>query len=371
MRQTLRHIATLFIFLAFAAANAKAQKIVFAVDSEVTIDVINAMSSVTEVKYSFTDADFVKYTGPLKLRVGSELKLRITRNGSIDDKTFAGWYIGEQLLSTETQYTHKAANNATIEARFKDIEYVDLGLPSGTLWAATNYGALDGNDVGESFSWSGKPDNMPTVEQWQELIGNCSWSDYNSYYYIVSMGGTNGNHIGLPKTDGTVAHYWTSDEDYSSGDEKAFYFSKDDDDATLENSDDITNRMLVRTVKRTKPVVNITSDELVYQENKCDIQCSITDIGDGENIVEWGVLYIYDTGEIDKLELNESGVYAVTYKPSDPSILGQQHDPAAYVFTAAINASLGNGRYAVVAYAKNDKGYIGYSELRWFSIGIA
>ncbi|MDO5331683.1 MAG: hypothetical protein Q4E99_03300 [Bacillota bacterium] len=33
------------------------------------------------------------------------------------------------------------------------VEYVDLGLPSGTLWATTNVGALSPEDFGDYFAW--------------------------------------------------------------------------------------------------------------------------------------------------------------------------------------------------------------------------
>ena len=32
-------------------------------------------------------------------------------------------------------------------------EYVDLGLPSGTLWAACNVGASKPSDDGQYFQW--------------------------------------------------------------------------------------------------------------------------------------------------------------------------------------------------------------------------
>ena len=36
---------------------------------------------------------------------------------------------------------------------FVEHEYVDLGLPSGTLWATTNIGADSQDDFGNYFSW--------------------------------------------------------------------------------------------------------------------------------------------------------------------------------------------------------------------------
>ncbi len=35
----------------------------------------------------------------------------------------------------------------------QEHEYVDLGLPSGTLWATTNVGATNPEDYGDYFAW--------------------------------------------------------------------------------------------------------------------------------------------------------------------------------------------------------------------------
>jgi hypothetical protein len=133
-------------------------------------------------------------------------------------------------------------------------EYVDLGLPSGTLWATTNVGAENPWDYGDYFAWgetttkskyewptykyangaldnltkycndpkygdNGFTDNktelersddaatanwgsdwcMPTQEQLQELNDKCTWtwtSDHGIDGYKVT--GTNGKSVFLP-----------------------------------------------------------------------------------------------------------------------------------------------------------------------------
>ena len=126
---------------------------------------------------------------------------------------------------------------------YDEHEYVDLGLPSGTLWATMNIGALAPYDFGNYFLWGevetkalfnwttykwcdgtdetltkyctdasyGSVDNkselepeddaayvnwgpswrMPTSEQFQELIDYCTWES-------VSNHGVNGNWITGP-----------------------------------------------------------------------------------------------------------------------------------------------------------------------------
>lgn len=116
-------------------------------------------------------------------------------------------------------------------------EAIDLGLPSGTLWASYNLGATKPEDFGDYFAWgemkgykSGKIDfsmstynwctvnqneldlendvaymswgngwRIPNREQVQELLDNCSWewttvNDVDGY----KITGSNGNYIFLP-----------------------------------------------------------------------------------------------------------------------------------------------------------------------------
>ncbi len=146
-------------------------------------------------------------------------------------------------------------------------EYVDLGLPSGTLWASCNVGASNPWDYGYYFAWGEtkskldyswstyiyckrhstkiikycSDDNiselqsvddvatillgnnwcMPTKTQWDELMCKCIWIWSKRGYIIKSK--NNGNQIVLPlagykigKTlyyDGSMANYWSSSLD--------------------------------------------------------------------------------------------------------------------------------------------------------------
>ena len=141
-------------------------------------------------------------------------------------------------------------------------EYVDLGLPSGTLWATMNVGANTPEDYGDYFAWGevypknsytssnytyvdsperlplsadaanvnwGGDWHMPTIEQIDELldVNNCNWS-------FITMNGVegqmvtskyNGNSIFLPAAgnieddvywwQGRCACYWSSDKSNS------------------------------------------------------------------------------------------------------------------------------------------------------------
>lgn len=86
--------------------------------------------------------------------------------------------------------------------------YIDLGLPSGTLWKATNeYGYYDYDSAVNKYG-----DKLPTREQWEELKNYCTWQWTGKGYKVIS---DNGKFIVLPLTgyrtcDGNVinvSHY--------------------------------------------------------------------------------------------------------------------------------------------------------------------
>lgn len=118
-------------------------------------------------------------------------------------------------------------------------EYVDLGLPSGLLWATYNVGANSPEGYGDYFIWgmtkvnpdvntydlvinSTVPENiadisgninydvaaakwggswrMPTTEEAKEMINNCKWEVLRTGNegYIFQGTGPNGNHIYFP-----------------------------------------------------------------------------------------------------------------------------------------------------------------------------
>lgn len=173
------------------------------------------------------------------------------------------------------------AKNASIKARRatemtsgSDHPYVDLGLPSGTLWATCNIGAQDATEYGEYFAWGEtkpkeqyswatyeyyegqrpRPDNgvyyvvkyigediseteydaatalwgddwaMPTEEQMHELRRHCwtKWTEENGVKG-VRFNGRNGNSVFFPASGsmaesednlaydtGRIGEYWTA-----------------------------------------------------------------------------------------------------------------------------------------------------------------
>ncbi len=70
-------------------------------------------------------------------------------------------------------------------------EYVDLGLPSGTLWKTKNEPSLYTYDKSVT-KFSG---NLPEKHHFEELQNNCQWIRVDDGYKVV---GPNGNYIILP-----------------------------------------------------------------------------------------------------------------------------------------------------------------------------
>lgn len=169
-------------------------------------------------------------------------------------------------------------------------EYVDMGLPSGTLWATCNVGATTPEEYGDYFAWgetetkevynwstykwangtwdsltkycrhstTGMVDNinelepeddaayvhwgsswrMPSVEQMQELIDNCTaeWTTQNGVVGELFTA-PNGNTLFFPAASGcyddthgeygTAGFYWTRTLSYtfSHGAENMLFFS--------------------------------------------------------------------------------------------------------------------------------------------------
>ena len=144
------------------------------------------------------------------------------------------------------------------------LQEVDLGLPSGTIWASINVGASSPEEIGNYYAWGetvgkinyaldtyqyyndgayqniydltgdisgtsydvatalwGKEWCMPTKEQFEELVQNCEWNQYesNGVWGLKFTSKTNGNSIFLPYTgykengsvnESTEVHCWTS-----------------------------------------------------------------------------------------------------------------------------------------------------------------
>lgn len=134
-----------------------------------------------------------------------------------------------QRYSPDTTYDWKDSKKQEI-ARYG---YVDLGLPSGTLWANENVKNRKKEDKFLSFDEALEDfgDKLPTKEDWQELI-DYSRYEWNAQRKGYDITGPNGNSIFLPASEiiidnirleaGDTGRYWSSTPD-ESNEADAFY----------------------------------------------------------------------------------------------------------------------------------------------------
>ena len=114
-----------------------------------------------------------------------------------------------------------ASENKNTQFDINSFKFVDLGLPSGKLWATENIKDENGDEAFFSFDDSvnafGK--NLPSKEDWKELFDNSSYS-WNEERKGYDVTGPNGNSIFLPaagyrngigvRSVGSDGYYWSS-----------------------------------------------------------------------------------------------------------------------------------------------------------------
>lgn len=103
-----------------------------------------------------------KYTYNLAVKKGQkELTLM---NNSVEAWTSGGTKIEDTLVKGD-----EAENTPAENAKETELKAVDLGLPSGTLWANMNLGATDSHQAGSHFQWG---------ETSSSILNNCGWDEY-------------------------------------------------------------------------------------------------------------------------------------------------------------------------------------------------
>ena len=141
----------------------------------------------------------------------------------------------KETLESKKRAEEKARKEV-LKNKLIQMGYVDLGLPSGTLWMSKNEDRLYNYD--EAVEFFGY--NIPTRKQKDELFEKCKWTWTGSGFVVV---GPNGNQIYLPADQGMklcdgrmykVGHrgrYWVllNKGLYDTGDSaQAFFFTLED-----------------------------------------------------------------------------------------------------------------------------------------------
>ena len=136
----------------------------------------------------------------------------------------------EQVRQAEIARQKEAERQAEIarqrEARRQELlsqgYYVDLGLPSGTIWKKANEG---GDNALYTYDEAVRRfgNELPTKQQLEELKNKCTWTRTGSGYKVI---GPNGNSIYLPAAGyrscgggvafvGAEGSYWSSTPGFS------------------------------------------------------------------------------------------------------------------------------------------------------------
>ena len=80
-----------------------------------------------------------------------------------------------RIIGVDANTGQPIAQKPFKEAVSKEVQAIDLGLPSGTLWADRNVGAKSPEDYGAFFSWGNTDPHYPNKE-------NMDWGDDNEAF---------------------------------------------------------------------------------------------------------------------------------------------------------------------------------------------
>lgn len=113
-------------------------------------------------------------TGGGTFNQGQQCTVHANPNGNY---TFTNWTENGSVASTQANYTFTVTGNRTLVANFTSNSgnhaYVDLGLPSGLLWATCNVGADNPEDYGDYFAWGEtQPKSVYNWSTYQYCMGS-------------------------------------------------------------------------------------------------------------------------------------------------------------------------------------------------------
>lgn len=147
------------------------------------------------------------------------------RSAYRDNVRLASQRLAEKIAPTGSVSVTQSTVSPVAPAKSVPAGYVNLGLPSGTLWKDRNEDKRYTYD--EAVNVFGL--KLPSKDQFDELKSKCNWVWIGKGYKVI---GPNGNAIilpaeGLQLCDGTIdemgsnGNYWTSE---SNGVKKAYQF---------------------------------------------------------------------------------------------------------------------------------------------------
>ena len=278
--------------------------------------------------------------------------------------------------------------------------YIDLGLPSGLLWATHNVGATTPEEYGDYYAWGetktkesydsfnsitygvdiddfsgnarydvarkkwGFTWRLPTNEEIQELIDNCTWTwtTQNGVNGCAVISNSNGKSIFMPSAghrrdvslynSGEQGYYMSSAQDYNNSTEytRVVYF----------DSEDAYRLGIARCNGYTvRPVSDVPTEEPIETV---------------PTIITNNVTYIKSTSAICGGDVFSDGgatitEYGVCWSTSQNPTIGDNHtvDGSGVNYYSSTLSSLSpNTTYYVRAYASNENG-ISYGDEKCFT----
>ncbi len=273
--------------------------------------------------------------------VGDKENINISTAGVQNvSATLSGAKLSAQIANSFGKHYYRAYvkegdNYFYGSAKSYGLELVDLGLPSGTLWAATNLGASAETEYGTMYAWgetrtkssfayntydplgngTQQYDNLgtniqgslydaatatyggvfgiPTREQIQELYENCSMTNITingvyGYLYTGTKAGYTNKSIFIPSNN-----IWTSNVNGSATNSSAYYYSPGNTSNT--NSSYRYNGYYIRPVYNGNVQlddgqrVNLNSNgRVVNADETLTLRGSITGVTSGMNITKVG-----------------------------------------------------------------------------------
>ena len=148
---------------------------------------------------------------------------------------------------------------ATADLCDEEDGFVDLGLPSGTLWSEDYL-----SENGDVLYWTygeAEHESLPTIEQWRELQDICVWRYYrNNNTSMAKCIGPNGNALDFKVTGRMIADelllanafFWISSDEISPNNRitAAIRFYKNGTGDATHESCFVGYRLPVRAVKK-------------------------------------------------------------------------------------------------------------------------
>lgn len=128
-------------------------------------------------------------------------------------------FLAKIIQSTYTEGYKKGYKQGQIDyvptVKINNVEYFDLGLPSGTLWSSAPQYSFYGWHLELKTYAEAKSLGIPTKEQWEELLKHCDVLNETYIengvirYRLPQITGQKGERLGYPQCKNSTNKYTT------------------------------------------------------------------------------------------------------------------------------------------------------------------